>query len=559
MGLFGKFIAVIKTYSYADKILSAVAVAFFLLMLVKMIIFPYGLFGFGQSDIYTEGLVSRAGIQNINPLFVDYNEADREVSALVFSGLMKYDPAKKAVVDDMAVLTIDESKTEYIFTVRDGIKWHDGKPFTAADVYFTFHDIVQHTSFSNEILKTNFAGVQIELIDEKQVKFKLEKANVFFINNFTVGILPKHILEGVDPYDILQHDFNKKPVGTGPYMVVDPVEMFSDGRTQITLQRSSNYYGQPVEIQSMRFIAYPTMDELVEEVNAVNGVVRVSGNYLLEFENNERFEPIAYELPQYTAVFMNMEGKVLKERMVRLALQKAVDKTQLIGDAVDKITVDTPLMELDQGEWIYQPSVEQAQGALKDVGYRYAEDDKEHAGIRYNAEGDGLELSFIALAYEEGTYQDEEARKVVGFLQEAWEKIGFSIQVEFLAADVFKERVMARQYDLLLVGQILGYNFDTYSYWHSTQASPLGQNLSNYKSFQVDSIIESVRSTFDPEKKKVKMKELAERMKEDIPAIFLYRPVHYYASDGKVSGISMDGAVYPSDRFAGVAGWKFER
>lgn len=559
MKLLKNFAAILKTYDYRDKVLSIGAVALFLLMIVKMMIFPYGLFNFGESDIYTEGLVSKNGIQNLNPLFVDYNEADREVSRVIFSGLMKYDSEKKAVVDDMAQLTINEDKTEYTFIIRDGIKWHDGKDFTAQDVYFTFHDIVQHSSFQNEILKTNFAGVQIEMVDDKTIVFKIEKPNVFFITNLTTGILPKHILKDVDPYDMLQHDFNKKPVGTGPYMVTEPVEKFSDGRTQITLTRDLNYYGKVSEIEFLRFVAYPTMDELVEEINAVNGVVKVSGNYILEFENNDRFELYPYELPQYTAVFMNMDSELLKNDGVRLALQKAVDKDVLLADSKDKIRVDTPLMELGQEDWMYQSSIEQAQGALKDAGFTYPEEDVDKQGIRYSDDGIGLELNFVVRLYDEGTYQYDETLKVVSFLQKTWESIGFSIQVEFLPDDIFKERIMGRQYDLLLVGQILGYNLDTYSSWHSAQASPLGQNLSNYKSFQVDSIIEGIRSTFDPDKKSEKLKELAEKLKEDVPAVFLYRPIYYYASDGKVSGISMEGVVFPSDRLGGIGEWKFER
>src|SRR3990167_2698968 len=154
MKLYNNIVAVFKAYDYRDKVISAAAVAIFLLMIVKMMFFPYGLFGFGESNIYTEGIVARNGIQNLNPLFVDYNEADREVSRLLFSGLMKYDPEKRAVVDDMAKLTISEDKTLYTFVLREGLKWHDGKPVTTEDVYFTFHDIVLHPSFQNEILKT---------------------------------------------------------------------------------------------------------------------------------------------------------------------------------------------------------------------------------------------------------------------------------------------------------------------------------------------------------------------------------------------------------------------
>lgn len=557
--MFKKLIAVFRAYDYRDKLLSVFAITVFLLMIVKMMVFPYGFFNFGQPNIYTEGVVSKSGIQNINPLFVDYNEADREVSRLIFSGLMKYDSSERATIDDMGALSISEDKTEYTFVVREGLKWQDGEPLTVEDVYFTFHDIIMDPSFPNEILKTNFAGVEIEKIGVDTIKFTLEKPNIFFITNFTIGILPQHILGDVEPIDIVQNEFNKMPVGSGPYMMTEAVEAFPDGRMQASLTQNPYYYGDPSKIEILRFISYPTMEKLIEEINAVNGVVRITGNYILDFKNNDRFELFPYELPQYTAVFMNMESQILKDnRDVRLAIQKAIDKPALIDMFVDKIAVDTPLMELNQDEWVYQANKEQAQGALKEAGFNYAEEDTEKVGIRYNEDGEALELKFVARLYDEGTSQYEEAMKVVSFLQDSWEEVGFSIQVELLPAEMFKERVMSRSYDLLLVGQSLGYNLDTYSYWHSTQADPLGQNLSNYKSFAVDSLIEDIRFVFNQEKRERQLMELAELLKEDIPAVFLYRPIYYYASDGKVNGISMDGVVFPSDRFDGIPLWKFE-
>lgn len=554
-----KLQTVLKTYTYGDKLLSVTAIAIFLLMLVKMILFPYGLFGFGSKDIYTEGLVARNGIQNINPLFVDYNEADREVSRLVFSGLMKYDPIKKAIVDDLGSLVISEDKTEYVFLIRDGIKWHDGKPLSVDDVFFTFNDVISDPAFPNEILKTNFAGVEIERVDDKRIKFKLQKPNSFFVANFTVGILPKHLLEGVAVDEILQNEFNKKPVGTGQYMVSEPVESFPDGRTQITLTRNDLYYGELPKIQFLRFLVYPTMDELVEEMDAVNGIVKISGSNVSTFKENERFKLIPYELPQYTAVFLNMESKLLKDQpKIRFALQKSLDKEILLGTFNDKISVDTPLLELDQEDLRYQTNIDEANGALKEAGFLYHTEDVNKEGIRYNTDEEALELNLIVRLYDGNSSQYEESKKIVQFLEQSWESVGFSIQLEFLDDQEFKQRIMSRKYDLLLVGQTLGYNLDTYSYWHSTQATPTGQNLSNYKSFQVDSLIEDVRNLFDQEKRSVKLKELASKIKEDIPAIFLFRPVYYYATDDKVSGISMDEMVFPSDRFSQIAKWEFK-
>lgn len=559
MNVIRKIIEVFRTYTYADKIVSVLALAVFLLMLTKMILFPYGLFGFGQSSIYTEGLVSKNGIQSINPLFVDYNEADREVSRLVFSGLMKYDPSKKAVVDDMAHLTIGEDKKNYVFTLRDGLKWHDGQPVTIDDVYFTFHDLILNPAFPNDILRTNFAGVKVTKIDTKTIKFTLEKPNAFFVSNFLTGILPKHILKDVNPTDILQSDFNKKPIGSGAYEVKDPIESFQDGRSQITLTRNDTFYGEKSEIEMVRFIVYPTTDALLDHVDAVNGVVKVSGNNIMDFLENERFKLVPYELPQYSAVFMNMESKIMKNADVRSALARSLNKDSYIGDSLDKISINTPILELKQKDWGYKYDIDLANANLKTAGYRYGADDTDHLGIRYDKAENGLELKMVVRLYDEGSYQFNETKNLVTFLSESWKKIGVNTQVEFLPVEVFNERISKRDYDLLLVGQNLGYNSDTYSFWHSTQAGPLGQNLSSYKSFRVDSLIEDIRSTFDPSQRTSKLKELAKALNDDVPAIFLYRPIYYYASDNKLEGLSMDGVVFPSDRFSNISIWKFQK
>jgi peptide/nickel transport system substrate-binding protein len=559
MNFFRKFFEVFKTYTYADKIVSILALAVFLLMLTKMILFPYGLFGFGQNSIYTEGLVAKNGIQSINPLFVDYNEADREVSRLVFSGLMKYDPLKKAVVDDMAHLTISEDKKDYIFTLRDGLKWHDAAALTIDDVYFTFHDLILNPAFPNDILRTNFSGVKVVKVDAKNIKFSLEKPNAFFVSNFLIGILPQHILKDTNPVDILQIDFNKKPVGSGPYIVTDPIESFPDGRSQITLTRNDTFYGEKSEIELMRFIVYPTMDDLLAHIDAVNGVVKVSGNNILDFLKNDRFKLVPYELPQYSAVFMNMESKILKNLAVRSALASSIDKAAYIGDSLDKININTPILELKQKDWAYKYDVDSANVSLKNAGYKYGADDVNKLGIRYDKDDNALELKMVVRLYDEGSYQFEETKKMVDFLVASWKKVGVSTQVQFLPVEDFNERISKRDYDVLLVGQNLGYNSDTYSFWHSTQAGPLGQNLSSYKSFRVDSLIEDIRSTFDLTQRATKLNELAKALKDDVPAVFLYRPIYYYAFDTKLTGLSMDGAVFPSDRFSNISSWNFKK
>jgi peptide/nickel transport system substrate-binding protein len=373
--------------------------------------------------------------------------------------------------------------------------------------------------------------------------------------------LPKHLLEGVKSYDLLQNTFNKLPVGTGPYMVTSPVESFPDGRSQITLTINPYYYNKISEITNLRIIAYPTADLLMENISSYNASPRVTGKVADEFRANDRFKLLSYELPQYTAVFFNMAQAPIKDnKKLRIALQKAIDKDKLVGEngiLKDMARVDTPMIDLDQKAWVSASSKAEAEVALKDAGYTFSREKLEN--MRYGKDGNPLKLNLIARLYDEGTPQYEEAKAVVGFLQFSWEEVGIGIEVEFLSQDDFKTRVMTRKYDILFVGQSLGYNLDTYSFWHSSQANATGQNFSNYKSFAVDSLIEDIRSVFNQEKKDKEVAQLAGFIKEDVPAVFLYRPVYYYATDEKVSGIAMSGATFTSDRFFNIGEWKFER
>jgi hypothetical protein len=72
-------------------------------------------------------------------------------------------------------------------------------------------------------------------------------------------------------------------------------------------------------------------------------------------------------------------------------------------------------------------------------------------------------------------------------------------------------------------------------------------------------LIEDIRSTFDQDEKLKKLAELAQNISDEIPAIFLYRSIYYYASDSKVDGVNMEGVVFPSDRYFGIAKWEFKK
>ena len=511
---------------------------------------------FAQNSIYTEGLLTNKPVL-INPLYVDFSQANRDVAALVFSGLVKYDPKVQTFVGDLANLTISEDKKEYLFVLKDDVKWHDGELLTAEDLIFTF-GIIQSPDFQNPLLKADFEGVKVVKVDDKTVKMVLDRPNSFFITNLNVGILPKHILGNVAVADLISNGFNLQPIGSGPYKVAEQVQTGNDGRQKVIVTKFDGYYGVKSTIGQVRFDIYPDEATLLHDKSALDIVPRIMGT-LNQLIYDDRFKTKSYTLPQYTAVFFNTTSDKLKESKLRVALAKLVNKDDLIKQLDNKIRVDTPLIELNQKDWMNKPDLNEANGALFDAGYKFKKDDKGNLlpdqVYRVDKDGKELELNFAVRQYEEGTSQQEETQKTVNFLIESWKKGGIKITAQYLDDAAFSEAIKAKNYDMILAGQSMGYNLDTFPFWHSSQAKEGGLNLSNYKSFSADAQIEKIRSTFDKTDKDDRQKKLAEVISKEAPALFLYRPSYVFLTDEKVGNISLDGLAYESDRFVNIADW----
>ena len=551
------FARVVKVYSLEEKVLSVVSIlllGFFSFRGVLYTLSPEAVFA--DSGVYTEGLVSSKPVL-VNPLYKDFSLANRDVSALVFSGLLKYDPKIKGFVDDLASLKISEDKKEYLFTLNDRALWHDGKPVTVEDVLFTF-GIIQNEQFQNPLLKANFQGVKVEKIDEKSLKFVLNRPNSFFITNLNVGILPKHILENVAVADLITSKFNLEPIGSGPYKLASPVELSNDGKQKVSLVQFENYFGVKSKIKLIRMKVYPDETALLHDKASLNIVPRVVGD-LNQLVYDNRFKTESYSLPQYNAVFFNSDSAILKSAKARIALVKLINKDELLKLLDNKIRVDTPLMELEQKEWLNKADLNEANGALFDAGYKFKKDSqgKVLEGEVYRRAGDGkeLELTLMLRQYEPGSVQEVETSKMALYLVEAWKVGGVKVNLRYLPETEYMEAIKQKNYDMILAGQNMGYNLDTYPFWHSVQIKEDGLNLSKFASFAADQQIEKIRETFDKVEKESRQKKLAEIISNEVPALFLFRPSYVFLTDGKVKNISLDGLAYESDRFVNVADW----
>ncbi len=174
--------------------------------------------------------------------------------------------------------------------------------------------------------------------------------------------------------------------------------------------------------------------------------------------------------------------------------------------------------------------------------------ENEPGQVRINDNGDLLILRLV-------TAQEPEIfLKVAESIQEQWLKAGAKVVIETYSMSELQEKIRERDYDILLFGQNLGYNLDSFPFWHSSQAEE-GLNLSNYRSLEADNLLVDVRKTFDERTKQELLDRLKTTIATDTPAIFLYNPTHYYVIDASVKNVQLNHLSSHQDRFSDLLYW----
>jgi peptide/nickel transport system substrate-binding protein len=206
-----------KTFSFTEKIIFSVI---FLVALVSAIIIlaklneQYLVKVPHRGGSLTEGIVGSPRF--INPVLA-LSDTDKDAASLIYSGLMKATPEGSLINDLAQEVNISEDLLEYSITLKEGLSFHDGAPLTADDVIFTIK--TAQNSLHRSPLKVNWDGITVERVSENQVKFILKQPYSPFIENLTLGILPKHIWENLDEEQFQASLFNTEPIGSGPYEI----------------------------------------------------------------------------------------------------------------------------------------------------------------------------------------------------------------------------------------------------------------------------------------------------------------------------------------------------
>ena len=464
----------------------------------------------------------------INPLLAT-SDTDQDLTTLVYSGLLRATYTGKYGPDLADSYNIAEDGLTYTFTLRPNLKWQDDKPLTSADILFTIR--LAQDDVIKSPLRANWDGVVVEAPDPLTVRFTLKQPYSPFINNLTVGILPKHLWQSVKPAEFAFSLSNIQAVGSGPYKIskvnkdsagmptsieLAPFKDFALGRSYIS-KVALRFYSDEAAVLT----AYKR-----GEVGSLSGLSTQAGQEL----SRSGKQVLGLPLPRVFGIFFNTSGiGPLSDLSVRQALSLVVDRESIIGVALQGFgtPTDSPLGLLGQRH---------ADGSDSNTRLAKAISLLEAGGWRLGT-GDVREKKGKVLSFTITTSNKPELSKTVAYLSSVWTPLGIKVETKiYEESDLIAQIIRPRKFDALLFGEIVGRFPDPYAFWHSSQRNDPGLNIGGYTSLPADKILQEARAAFNDTAREDKYQEFEELLSRDIPAIMLYSPEYLYLSDPKVAG-----------------------
>lgn len=464
----------------------------------------------------------------LNP-YLAGDSTSSDVCDLVFNGLVRYSPALVLEGDLAESWTVQDGGKTIIFHLRHGVQWHDGVPFSSADVKFTVESILDPKVASPR--KSGFDLLsRIETPDDWTVIARYKRPFVPALQAWGIGIAPKHLLAGKD---VNEDPFNRAPVGTGPYKFVKWVD-----KQYIELAANPDYFEGPVRIAKLllRFIPDPSTQLLELKTGGIDGMTLQPDQYAHQI-GGDAFDRLAKSyryagLAQYSYLGFNQARRPFDDKRVRWALSYAINRDELIRGVMEGLARPcsgpySPLMPA------YDPSVQpvpydltKAASLLDEAGWKLGAD-----GIRAKA---GKRFAFKMITNKGNAPRE----KTVLILQQQFAKLGVKVEVQVIEWSTFLSNyVDKKDFDAVVMGWQLSLDPDQYSIWHSSQTADGQFNFISYKNPVVDRLLEQGRTEFDPRKRMAIYRAFHRQLAEDQALCFLFAPDSLSALSRKFQGL----------------------
>ncbi|WP_422449103.1 ABC transporter substrate-binding protein [Thermoanaerobacterium sp. DL9XJH110] len=492
----------------------------------------------------------------LDPLQVQTDE-EKAIAGLIYEGLVKIDEQGRIQPGLAKSWDISDDGRTYTFYLRDGVKWHDGKIFTSADVKATFDRIVElrkkQKNQGRAPLFPEFDNIEsFSATGEGTFVVSLYKPDAGFLYAMARGILPASLIQ-------VQRDAEKRaagpgqnalqavPVGTGKYRFV------KKDSESILLKRNENYYGKKPYIEDITIKIFPDKNSMKEALKHEKvDIIPVDPQDWGIFQGISHINLIQYSSRYFEFMALNLNKSIFKDANVRRAILMGIDRNKILQDTTlgKGIVIDGPVLPFS---WAYNSQIRHitfnqasARQILKEAGWADTDGD---GILEKKISGKRQRFEFEMLVNTSNSARYQAAMDIQKNLQE----IGVRVKIINIPWDELEKRVLDKKYDAALMGWKLSPNPDLRFMFSSSEIKN-GYNFVSYSNPQLDEILIKAQASAFEEERRTFLFRAQEIIANDVPYIFLYSPGNLLAVNKKIKGVRPD----PVNLFNSIEEWWVE-
>jgi peptide/nickel transport system substrate-binding protein len=444
------------------------------------------------------------------------------VGAVIFDSLFKKDEHYN-LQPWLATRWEQPDPLTFVIHLRDGVRFHDGRPLEAEDVAWTIRSMIDGTLITAK--GGAFASIdRIETPDRLTLVLRLKHPDAGVLFNMSDGLF------GVVPRGS-GRDFGLHPIGSGPFRFVSAIQ-----DKEVIVARNSDYWAGPPKIDGVRFTVVP--DAITSALELRKGSADLASNVLtldmihtLEQAKNLKIESGTSSIANYAN--FNVNDPVLRDRRVRQAIACAMDR-QAIVDAIWRGQAKLANTLLPQGHWAAATDDEIAQYP-HDVAR--AERLLDEAGFHRGPGGIRLRLTLK-------TSTDEQTRLMAAILQQQLHAAGIALEIRSTEFGTFYSDVTRGAFQMYALRWI-GSNEDPYIFrytYGSDSFPPKGANRGRYTNPKVDALMQAAAGEIDQAKRRDEYVQVQQILAEDLPGIPLWYPNNEVIHSLRIEGVHPEGS-----------------
>lgn len=479
-------------------------------------------------------------VDTLNPLTVDSQDG-QQICNYIYESLVTRDLFTGKLVPQLACSwELSPDQMTYTFHLRKDVLWHDGVPFTADDVKFSFDRIMDEKD-DTAYLRIYLDMIKsCEVIDPYTVKFVANRKYFKTLESLGFFIAPKH---GFGPGENFNTaGINRKPIGTGPFRFIE----WKTGE-RIVLERNDHYWGMPYYLKRMvwqiitntsvtvRLVKRGDLDLAL--VNALTWRRELEGRPAMD-----KLHQLLYDQPGYNYLGFNLKDPLFTDSRVRRAIDFLIPRQEILS-TIYQGKYATPVSgyesPADSGyDHSISPTPEdpaKARQLLSDAGWKLQDDGFLHKGDQ--------RFEFDLMCPGAGSQP-----KLAELIQEALAKEGIKVDIDLMDRSTMYDTAEDWKYQAMLGGWATSLDGDPYQLWHSSQAKiKKSSNFLRYESDRADKLIEAIRADYDPADRDRLNKQLHRIIYDDCPCCFLFQPKEISVASKRFQVVpTFDGHIEPS-------------